>query len=261
MPKKSRKSGEPVSLAVAPQYFHRRDWKDYFHEVDTKFMDEKTNRYLIQVMDTGLNPYCIHISEHFHRRDFDHLRQAYLKDVKEACVDIANQKSEKAFWDDIKKGRLVLVGYRNTGDCRLVQIPDFVLTDPTAFENWRKGQISGSGLRFENVGVLKAAEANKVPEFSKRRRSQKVDKGPAREECETDLRKERRRWEAEGRPKKRWKPKHIYKREALAHWQKRGLTNRDFDDLWAEVFSELKGNRGKSGWRSENDNHQWISDT
>jgi len=116
-------------------------------------------------------------------------------------------------------------------------------------------------LCFFNVGVLEAAEAEKVPEFSYRRRSQGVDKGPARDECETCLRKERRRWEAAGSPKKGWKPKHIYKKEALDHWQKRGLTNRDFDDLWAEVFPELKGNRGKSGWRSENDNHQWISDT
>ncbi len=256
MPKKNRKSGEPISLPVAPQYFHRRDWKDYLHEVDTKFMDEGPNRYLIQVMDTGLNPYCIHISPHL-----DHLRKAYIKDVKEACVDIANQKSEKAFWDDVKNGKLVLIGYRDPGDGCLLQIPNFVLTDPTAFENWRKGQISRSGLRFENVGVLKAAEANKVPEISKRRRSQKVDKGPALEECETDLRKERLRWKAAGKPKKGWKPQHIYKKEALAHLQKRGLTNRDFDDLWAEVFPELIGNTGRSGWCSENDNHQWISDT
>ncbi len=256
MPKKNRKSGEPISLPVAPQYFHRRDWKDYLHEVDTKFMDEKTNRYLIQVTDSGMSPYAIHISE-----CWEHLRQAYLKDVKEACVDIANHKSEKAFWDDIKKGKLVLVGCRDPGDGRLGQIPNFVLTDPTVFENWRKGWVSGSGLSFVNVRVLKAAEAEKVPEFFKRRRSQKVDKRPALEECETDLRKERLRWKAAGKPKKGWKPQHIYKREALAHWQERGLSHRGFDALFKEVFPELIGNTGRSGWCSENDNHQWISDT
>ncbi len=256
MPKKNRKSGEPISLPVAPQYFHRRDWKDYFHEVDTKFMDEKTNRYLIQVMDTGLNPYCIHISPHL-----DYLRKPYIKELKEACVDIANQKSEKAFWDDIKKGKLCLVGYRTTGDCRLLQIPNIVLTDPTAFENWRKGQISGSGLRFENVGVLKAAEANKVPEISKRRRSQKVDKGPALDQCKKCLLKERERWKAEGCPLRGWKPQGVYKRQALDELQERGLSHRDFDAIFKKVFPELIGNTGRSGWRSENDNHQWISDT
>lgn len=256
MPKKTRKSVEPVSLAVAPQHFHPRDWKDYLVEVEERWIDEKTNRYLIQVTAAGFHPYAIHISEHF-----AHLREAYIKDWKETAVDIANHKSEKAFWDDIKKGKLVLVGCRNPGDGRLLQIPNFVLTDPTVFENWRKGWVSGCGLSFVNVGVLKAAEAEKVPEVSYRRRSRVVDKEPALNECETDLLKERKRWKAAGCPKKGWKPQQIYKKEALDHWQKRGLTHRAFDALFTEVFPELKGNKGKSGWCPENDNHQWILDT
>ncbi len=253
MPKKNRKSVEPVSLPLAPAHFHPRDWKDYVHEIDERRVDEKTSRYLIQAEASGIRP-----SEFLDPGYDDDVREHYIKD---AAVRIANYESEKACWYDFRTGKLILVGYRDTGDGRLWRIPKYVWTDPSGSEDWRKGRLSGCGLCFFNVEVLEAAEAEKVPEFSNRRRSQGVDKGPALDECKTRLRKERRRWEKAGSPKKGWKPQHRYKKQALAHWQKRGLTNRDFDDLWAEVFPELKGNKGKSGWRSENDNHQWISDT
>ena len=210
MPKKNRKSVEPVSLTVADAHFHPRDWEDYVDEVDEWRVNEKTNRYFRQARSPGRAVL---------QADFDYVHEAY---IKEAAVDIANCKSEEACWDDVENGILVLVGYRPR-DHRLWRIPKYVWTDPTAFENSDKGRLSGCGLDFVNVGMLKASEAKKVPEFSGRRRSQVVDTGPALEECETCLRNERRRWEKAGKPK-RWKPKYIYKMEALVLLQKRGLT-------------------------------------
>ena len=160
MPRKNRKSVEPVSLSAAPQHFHRRDWNDYIIEVEEKWIDEGTNPYLIEAKRIGNTPYSIHIFEHL-----AYLREPYIKDLKEAAVDIANHKSEEAFWDDVKNGKLVLVGYRDPGDGRLWQIPKFVLKDPSAFENWRKERVSGCGLYFVNVGGLKSSEAKTVPEF------------------------------------------------------------------------------------------------
>jgi len=252
MPKKNRKSVKPVSLAFAAAYFHPRDWKDYVHEIDERRVDEKTAQYLRIAYLRGNAP------DPSEDPDYDdYVREAYLKEV---AVPFANRESRKALGGDFIDGKLVLVGYRDTGDGRLWRIPEYVWTDPSAVDDWRKGRISGCGLCFFNVGVLEAAEAEKVPEFSYRRRSQVIDKGPALEECKNCLRKERRRWEKKGKPKRKWKPKNIYKKEALAHWQKRGLTHRGFDDLWAEVFPELKGNMGKSGWCREKDDYPWISD-
>lgn len=153
MPRKNRKSVEPVSLPVAEAHFHPRDWEDYVDEADEWRVDEKTNRYFRQVLAPGRG---------VHRADWDYMREVY---IKEAAVDIANCESEKACWDDVENGKLVLVGYRDTGDGRLWRIPKYVWTDPSAFENWRKGRVSGCGLDFVNVGVLKSVDAKKVPEF------------------------------------------------------------------------------------------------
>lgn len=252
MPKKNRKSVEPVSLPFAAAYFHPRDWEDYRHEVDEMWLSEKMAQFKRRAMRNNIS---LDSSNDWY---FDDAREAC---IKEAAVSIAKSESEKAFWSDVKYGKLVLVGCRDTGDGRLWRLPEYVWTDPGGFEDWRKGRVSGGGLVFVNVRVLKAAEAEKVPEFSYRRRSRVVDKEPALNECETDLLKERKRWKAAGCPKKGWKPQQTYKKEALDHWQKRGLTHRAFDALFTEVFPELKGNKGKSGWCPENDNHQWISDT
>ncbi len=172
MPKKNRKSVEPVSLTVADAHFHPRDWEDYVDEVDEWRVNEKTNRYFRQARSPGRAVL---------QADFDYVHEAY---IKEAAVDIANCKSEEACWDDVENGKLVLVGHLDMGDGRLWRIPKYVWTDPTAFENSRKGRVSGCGLDFVNVGILKASEAKNVPEFcgakedqSERPESPKVAKG------------------------------------------------------------------------------------
>ena len=150
MPKKNRKSVEPVSLRDAPEHFHWRDGRDYVHEVDEMRVVEKTRRYMRQAMAAGGSEY------------FDAVRERYIRG---AAIRIAQRESWKAFGDDVGNGILVLVGYLNTGDGRLWRIPKYVWTDPSAFEDWRKGRLSGCGLDFVNVGVLKPSEAKTVPEF------------------------------------------------------------------------------------------------
>ena len=252
MSKKNRKSGEPVSLAVASAHFHPRDWEDYVHEVDKIWLAEKMHQLTIRAMVAEI------VFDSSNDAYFDDMRERY---IKEAAVRIANYNSEKACWYDFRTGKLILVGYRDTGDDRLWRIPKYVWTDPSGSEDWRKGRLSGGGLCFFNVGVLEPAEAEKVPEFSYRRRSQKVEKGPALDQCKKCLLKERERWKAEGCPLRRWKPQGVYRRQALDELQERGLSHRDFNAIFKKVFPELIGNTGRSGWCSENDNHQWISDT
>ncbi|MCH7540793.1 MAG: hypothetical protein IH999_10425 [Proteobacteria bacterium] len=185
MPKKNRKSVEPVSLPAAPAHFHWRDGRDYVHEVNERRVAEKTKQYMRQTMAAEY---------------FDDVREGY---IREAAIHIAKRESWKAFWDDVWNGKLVLVGYRDTGDGRLWRIPKYVWTDPTAFEDWRKGWLSGCGLDFVNVGVLKPSEAETVHEFCGAKEGQPERPVAARSIEPSDrASKERPRFERRGAPRK-----------------------------------------------------------
>ncbi len=69
MPKKIRKSVEPVSLPFAPAHFHPRDWEDYVHEVDKIWLAEKMHRLTIRAMVAEIV--------------FDSSNEAYFDDMRE----------------------------------------------------------------------------------------------------------------------------------------------------------------------------------
>lgn len=141
MPKKIRNSVEPVPLAEAPQYFFPRDWKDYIAKVKIP---------------------------NLRRPDADPARVSERqKVIRLTAIEFALVDSNEAFWTDIPKGNLIFVGYPDRGDGGLRRIPNHVLYDPDRSLDFPKGKISGSGLCFVNVGVLKASEAKNVPEFSR----------------------------------------------------------------------------------------------
>lgn len=156
MPKKNRKSVEPVSLAIAAAHFHPRDWEDYVDEIDQMWVSEKMAQFKIRAMRNNIS------SDSSNDWFFDDARKGY---IKEAAVPFANRESRFALGADLKSGKLVLVGYRDTGDGCLWRVPEYVWTDPSAADDWRKARVSGCGLCFVNVGVLTASEAKNVPEF------------------------------------------------------------------------------------------------
>ncbi len=143
MPKKNRKSVEPVSLASAPAHFHPRDSKDFVASVEEKL---RTKSLVIPAKGSE--------AEKRHK-------------LVAVCTarEHAKAASGEAVWADIQQGKLILVGYSDRGDGNLVQVPRHILEDPGRSISFPKGQVSGSGLRFLNVGVLKPSEAKTVPEF------------------------------------------------------------------------------------------------
>ena len=151
MAKKNRKPVDPVSLPKAAQYFHPRDWKDFTVKVEQEF--DKVSRVKGPHPDPAVET----------------RRQVAIRDT---AMNYAHTESFNAFWLDIQKGKLILVGYLKPGDGRLLQIPNHALDDPNSSFDFKKAKISGSGLYFVNVGVLKAADAENVPEFSEAKEEQ-----------------------------------------------------------------------------------------
>ena len=100
----------------------------------------------------------------------------------------------KAFWIDVQKGKLILVGYLIPGDGRLLQIPNHALDDPDSSFDFKKAKISGSGLCFVNVGVLTASEAKNVPEFCGAKEEQPERPGPPKVSKGTPGRKPKWDW-------------------------------------------------------------------
>lgn len=156
MPKKIRKPVEPVSLPEASQYFYPRDWKDFTAKVEQEF-DRKS-------LYRGPDP--------------DPARESKRQlAISLTAIEYAHAESMKAFWIDVQKGKLILVGYLIPGDGRLLQIPNHALDDPDSSFDFKKAKISGSGLCFVNVGVLTASEAKNVPEFCGAK--EELPEGPA----------------------------------------------------------------------------------